>query len=231
MHTHGSADRDVHATAQSLLEVAAGVMQTDAASLWWYDDDEAHLVARFPEDRTPTIKVFAEMPDIARSIKAGETQLYVRAECTGAVREWMEHAGIAVSLRLPVASSQVQQHFLGLSWETEDHPPIESLLPTARRLADHVAVALSRLAAERSRVESALELSDNVAQALTIAQASLHLGDHQVAEQAVERALAETRRIMARLMPDRPTPDAHRLHPSDVLGGAVDHATSGGTSL
>lgn len=230
MNPNGSADRDVHATALSLVEVAAGVMQTDAASLWSYDDDEAHLVARFPEDRMPTVKVFADMPDVARSIKAGETQLYVRAESTGVVREWMENAGIAVSLRLPVASAEVQRHFLGLSWERDDHPPIESLLPTARRLADHVAGALSRLAAERSRVESALELSDNVAQALTIAKASLHMGDQQVAEQAIERALEETRRIMARLTPGGRTPDACRLYPSDVLGEAVDAAPSGDVS-
>jgi hypothetical protein len=230
MDPNGSADRDVHATAQSLVEVAAGVMQTDAASLWRYDDDGAYLVARFPEDRMPTVKVFSEMPDLAASITAGETQLYVRDQSTGVVREWMETAGIAVSLRLPVESSQVERHFLGLSWERDDHPPVESLLPTARRLADHVAVALSRLTAERSRVESALELSDNVAQALTIAKASLHMGDQQVAEQAIERALDETQRIMARLMPDGRTADACRLYPSDVLGEAVDAEPSGDVS-
>jgi hypothetical protein len=52
------------------------------------------------------------------------------------------------------------------------------------------------------------------------------MGEHDVAEQAIERALEETWRIMARLMPDGPTPDARRLHPSDVLGEVVDRGAS-----
>jgi hypothetical protein len=212
------ADRYVHETAQPLLEVAAGVVQSDAASVWRFDDEGVHLVARFPADRTPTVEVFTA-PEIARSIRAAENRFYVRDDEPDPVRAWMQENGLAVSLRLPVETPEVQRHFLGLSWETADHPPIETLLPTARRFADHIALALARIAGRRVRHESALELSDNVAQALVIAKSSLHLEEHAVAEQAIDRALAETRRIMGQLMDDDPRGNQRRLYPSDVLGG------------
>lgn len=212
--------RQVRDTAQALVEIVAGVMQTDAASLWSYDDHEARLVARFPPHRMPEVKVFADMPEVGASIRDEETELYVRSEETGPVREWMEQAGIAVSLRLPVGSPEVPNHFLGLSWETEDHPPVTALLPTAQRLAQHVALALSRLTSQRRRIESALELADNVAQALVVAKGSLHLGRQDDAEQAIERALSETARIMGRLLRADQTGDLRRLYPSDVMGAA-----------
>lgn len=218
MSTGDTATREVRETAQTLIEIVAGVMQTDAASLWHYDDDRATLIARFPPNRMPEVKDFADMPEVGASIKAEETELYVRAESAGAVREWMERAGIAVSLRLPVGSPAAPRHFLGLSWETEDHPAIGTLLPTAQRLAEHMALALARLAAQRRRIESALELTDNVAQALVVAKGSLHLGRHDDAQQAIDRALEETTRIMGRLLREDATGDLSRVYPSDVLG-------------
>lgn len=211
-------DQHVRATAQSLVEMTAAVMETDAASLWWYDDHHAYLVARFPEDRMPTTKIFADMPEVAASIRAGETQLYVREDETGAVREWMEQAGTAVSLRLPVESPEVPRHFLGLSWETTDHPPVDQLLPTARRFANHIALALTRIVSSRVQLESALELSDNVAQALVIAKAALEMEEHDVVAQALDRAIGETQRIMGRLVRDDDTANLRRLYPSDVMG-------------
>jgi hypothetical protein len=216
------AEPHVRETARTLVEIAAGVMQTDAASLWRYEEHAAVLVARHPEGRMPSVLDFSQMPEVAQSIKAQETQLYVRSEADGTVRDWMEGADITVSLRLPVAAPEVPQHFIGLSWATDDHPAIESLLPTAQRVADQIALALTRLAAERLRVESALELSDNVAQALVIAKSSLHLDRQQDAERAIDRAIDETRRIMLRLMRDDPSASLRRLYPSDVLGASPD---------
>jgi hypothetical protein len=220
VRTNDAVPRQVRETAQTLVEIVAGVMQTDAASLWSYDEHEARLVARFPQHRMPEVKVFADMPEVGASITAEETELYIRSESTGPVREWMEQAGVSVSLRVPVGSPEVHNHFLGLSWESEDHPPVDALLPTARRLAEHIALALTRLAAQRRRIESALELADNVAQALVVAKGSLHLGRHDDAEQAIDRALDETARIMGRLMREDDSGDLSRMYPSDVLGTA-----------
>ncbi|MBW3658905.1 MAG: hypothetical protein KY457_09725 [Actinobacteria bacterium] len=219
---YDSTDQHVRATAQSLVEMAAAALETDAASLWWFDQEQALLVARYPEDRMPTIKVFADMPEVAESIRAGETQLYVRSESTGTVREWMEQAGIAVSLRLPVEGSVVSRHFLGLSWETEEHPPVDTILPTARRLANHIALALTRIVARRVQYESALELSDNVAQALVIARTALEMGQLDTAKQAIDRAFAETQRIMGRLSRDDDTGTLRRMYASDTLGAGAD---------
>ncbi|MBW3618627.1 MAG: hypothetical protein KY461_00130 [Actinobacteria bacterium] len=216
-------DQHVQATAASLVEMTAGVLQTDAASLWWYDDHQAYLVARYPEDRMPTLKVFADMPEVGASIRAAETQLYVRDEATGAVREWMERAGIAVSLRLPVESAEVARHFLGLSWSGTEHPPVASLLPTARRLANHISLALTRIVASRIQFESALELSDNVAQALVIAKASLQMDRPDDAARAIDRALYETQRIMTHLIRDDDTGNLRRLYPANTMG--ADAAT------
>lgn len=214
-------DPHVRATAQSLVQMIAGVMETDAASLWWYDDEQAYLVARFPEDRMPTRKVFADMPHVGASIQAAETELYVRDRSTGAVRAWMEQAGVAVSLRLPVESAEVPRHFLGLSWETSEHPPLDTLLPTARRLANHIALALTRIVASRIQFESALELSDNVAQALVIAKASLQMERPEDAERAIDRALDQIQRIMTRLVRDDDTGNLRRLYPANTMGAPV----------
>lgn len=218
LEEYDSTDQHVRATAQSLVEMAAAALETDAASLWCFDQAQALLVARHPEDRMPTIKVFADMPEVGASIRAGETQLYVRAGSDGAVREWMEQAGIAVSLRLPVEGSAVSRHFLGLSWESEDHPPVDTLLPTARRIANHIALALTRVVDRRLQYESALELSDNVAQALVIARTSLEMGRLDTATQAIDRAFAETQRIMGRLSRDDDTGALRRMYASDTLG-------------
>lgn len=203
-------------TAQAMVELVAGVLQTDAASLWWYDDEGAYLVARFPEDRAPAVKWFAEMPEVGASIKAGECRLYERAEATGSVRAWMQTAGVAVSLRIPVEAPEVARHFMGLSWSTEDHPPVAEILATARRFADHIALSLARIVAHRLRVESALELSDNVAQALTVARTSLAIGDEETAMRAMAQAFEHTQRIMARLLRGDPANNLQRLYPSAV---------------
>jgi hypothetical protein len=216
---YAAAGEHVRAVAQSLVELTAGVMQSAAVSLWWYDEEEAHLIARFPEDRMPSVMDFSQVPEVAASIKAEETQLYVRDEATGLVRDWMEQAGIEVSLRLPVAIPEVERHFLGLSWEAVEHPAVDSLLPTARRFADHIASVLSDAVARGGRVESALELSDNVAQALILAKTYLRLGRQDDAEQALERALDETQRIMGRLLGDHQSGNLRRLYPSNVMGG------------
>lgn len=213
-----STDERVRSTAQSLVAMAAAALGTDAASLWWYDQEKALLVGRYPEDRMPTVKVFSDMPDIGASIRAGETQLYVRSEATGAVREWMDRAGVAVSLRLPVEGAVVSRHFLGLSWETDDHPPVESILPMAQRVANHIALALTRVVDRHVKVESALELSDNVAQALVIAKAALELDRTETALQAIDRALDEVQRIMGRLARDDDTGTLRRMYASDTLG-------------
>lgn len=225
----GGDGRQLRLTAQTLIELTAGVMQADAASLWWYDDDGAYLVARFPEDRMPTTEVFADMPEVGASIRADETRLYERAAATGLVREWMEAADIAVSLRLPVERAEVPRHFLSLSWAGEDHPAVDRLLPTARRFAEHIALTLARVLRDHVRVESALELSDNVAQALTIARASLDLGEVAQAERAIDRAFGHTQRMMTRLLRDDPASDYHRLYPShtDVTPAGEDGGPAG----
>lgn len=209
-------DPQVRLTAQALIELLAGVLETDAASLWWYDDDAAYLVARFPEDRAPAVKRFADMPEVGISIRAGECRVYERSQQTGATRAWMERAGVAVSLRVPVQAAEVPRHFIGLSWASEDHPPIDQIVATARRFADHIALSLVRIVGHRVRVESALELSDNVAQALTVAQTSLAVGDTETAEQAVAQAFDHTQRIMGRLLRDDPASNLNRLYPSTV---------------
>lgn len=145
---------------------------------------------------------------------AGETGLYVRRDATGTVRQWMEDAGVEVSLRIPVETEEVPRHFLGLSWETPDHPPLETLLPTARRFGEHIALALTRLVAKKLQVESALELSDNVAQALVLALSSLQFGDYEEAEAAISRAFEETQRIMGRLVRNDTTGNLRRLYAS-----------------
>lgn len=215
-------DEQARATSQSLVELAAGVLGTDATSVWHYDDERAYLLARYPQTSVPQQLVFAQMPEVGASILAGETELYQRSEAPDTVREWMELAGIQVSLRLPVAAREVQQHFLGLSWNSPDHPPIGSLLPMAQRFADHLALGLRQISAGQARVESALELSDNVAQALVVAKSSLQLGRHDIAENAIDRALEEFQAIMQRLVRDDRTGELRRLHPSDVLGQRLD---------
>lgn len=207
-------DARLRALAQSLVELIAGVLEGSAASLWWHDDEAAYQIGRYPDGRMRTIMPFAEMPDVGASIRAGELQVYERQHTTDAVREWMDEAGIEVSLRVPVPTRMAPRHFLGLSWASGSSPPLDEVVPLAKRFAEHVGIAWTNAMSRQSRHETVLELSDNVAQALVAARGAFELGEIGNAQDAVDRAYAQLERILVRLLDE----DESDTVPEDVVG-------------
>lgn len=217
-------DQRTREVARALVELAAGVLDADAVSLWWHDQDTAYAIARFPATARQHALSFADMPDVGESILSHDTRVYRREH---AQRISSEGAGIAVCLRLPVELEEVTNHFLNVCWETERDPVEDGLLPVAQRMADHITLTLSHVIARDVTRISALELSDNVVQALSVAHLALEMDDTETARDAIERASDHAHRILHRLLDTDTTSSLRRMYAAggtsiDLPDGAVD---------
>lgn len=217
------ADQRTREVARALVELAAGVLDADAVSLWWHDEDTAYAIARFPAIARQRTLRFADMPDLGENILSHDTGVH-RGE--DAQRVSSEGAGISVCLRLPVELEDVTNHFLNVCWETERDPVEDGSLPVAQRMADHITLTLSHVIARDVTRISALELSDNVVQALSVAHLALEMNDTETARDAIERASHHAHRILHRLLDTDTTTSLRRRYASgevsiDLRDGAA----------
>lgn len=206
--------REPQAAAEAAVEIAVGLFEADAAALWWRGDEGVRLVARAPTVARPTPMGDRTMPELLQLGDIGVATFLTRDEAPAGVAGWMDEHDLAAMSIMPMRLDDVGDWLFALSWQTapDGLPPEESVA----RFADRVELILLRAMERKWREESALELADNVAQALVLGRTLFEMDDPEGGRQALDRALEHTQRIMSRLRHEDPHAQMVRMYPASL---------------
>lgn len=208
--------REPQAVAETAVELVVGLFQADVAALWWFlEDVGARLVARTPPLDRKRVRP-AESPPVAAFSPMDEPRFVRRGEVTPSVASFMDAHDLDAAFLLPFRVDDLGRWLLSLGWcePPDEEPPID--VAALNGFTARLEATLLRATERKLRDESHLELADNVAQALVVANTLHEMGDPEAANRAVIRALDHTKAVMARLHRDNPSETFVRLYPSSV---------------
>lgn len=199
-------------TEGSVAEVAGAICTTakqtfecDAASVWAIEGDASKLVARDPqpEGQGPGAVVIVDVDGAAPGL-LGRGEDFISLEGPNlpqpAERRFMLERGIGAALRVPIPVPEEPRLVMGLMWDEPKAEAEPGMMAAALKFADQAALVLVLAGRREEGRRRALEINDEIMQALVVAHSALALGYYDKAEEALDASLRSTRRIVADLM-------------------------------
>lgn len=188
---------DGNTLAAALVDVACGLFEAEAVSLWQFDDDVVRLLARAAPSGLPVGPLSTEpMEKLIDALSAGEIVEYDRSGAPAGLAESMRVAGLEQAMVVPVRAGELLLA-CAVSWAGEcELSPLERFGPMVERFTERAA-ALVSVSEQRRRADVLhLVMGDDVLQSLLAATLMFDLGDVAEARAHVDAALAGTRRAM-----------------------------------
>lgn len=193
----------LHAVASSACEAAQAYFSCDRVSLWRRTDRLPLLVARVPPGAPAPHDVdLAALPHLwdelatLRPVLVGQGGRVPDAAEGGC----LTRSRVRTQLRLPISIDSTADAFFALDWTQPGAVLASRTLALAQDFAARAADVLADAWRADERRQRALEINDNVIQALVRAKGARELGVADELDRALDEALEATRQVIAHLL-------------------------------
>lgn len=195
------ADATPAQVARRLCEDARSLFRADVVTLWRRQPGGTALLHQIPEPLGPNFTL-----DLTSAGHDDASPQYVQspdAARTASERSAMRSRGLAAAMTLPIPTDGARDHSLGLSWFAAPTLASQTLVAAAQRYADRAGSVLAGALERDQRQSHALQVNDDITNALATARIALDLGDTDAAGRALDHGLEAARALMTELLPTR----------------------------
>jgi CheY-like chemotaxis protein len=202
----GRAGRTLHAVASRACEAAQAYFGCDSVSLWRRTDNAPGqtpaLLARVPSPAEQADVDLASLPQTWDELAALRPMLVGQGGREPEVieRGCLARSRVRTQLRLPISIDSRADAFFALDWNRPGPVLASRTLALAQDFATRAAVVVADAWRRDERRQRALEINDNVIQALVRAKGARDLAAPAELDRALDEALDAARQVIGHLL-------------------------------